>query len=67
MHIQTNAMIVRQKYYVFINVYMLYNAEKNIKEARLMPMDGRANGYLTLDLALGNKRGAVPHPSLLNI
>ena len=33
---------------------MLYNAEINMKEAQLMPMVERANGHLTLDLALGN-------------
>ena len=46
---------------------MLYNAEKNIKEAQLMPMVGRANGHLAPDLTLRNKRGGVPHPSLSNI
>ena len=46
---------------------MLYNAEKNIKEARLMPMVGRATGHPTLDLALGNMRGGAPYPSLSNI
>jgi hypothetical protein len=46
---------------------MLYNAETNLKEAQLMPMVGRANGHLPPDLALMNKRGGVPHPSLSNI
>ena len=46
---------------------MLYNAEKYIKEAQLMLMVGRANGHLTHDLALGNKRDGVPHPLLSNI
>ncbi len=40
---------------------MLYNAKRKIKEAQLMPMVGRANGHVTLDLALGNKRSGVPH------
>ncbi len=46
---------------------MLYYAKRKIKEAQLMPMVGRANGHVTLDLALGNKRGGVPHPLLSNI
>ena len=46
---------------------MLCNAEKNVKEAQLMPMVGKANGHMNLDLALGSRRGGVPHPSLSNI
>ena len=46
---------------------MLFNAKRKIKDAQLMPMAGRANGHVTLDLALGNKRGGVPHPLLSNI
>ncbi len=44
---------------------MLYNAKIYIKEAQLMPMV-RTNGHLTLDLALGNMKGGVPHPSPSN-
>ena len=46
---------------------MLYNAEQNTKEAKLMLTVGRANGHLTHDLALGSRRDGVPHPSLSNI
>ncbi len=46
---------------------MLYNSKKYIKEAQPMPMVRRTNGHMTLDIALGNKRGGVPHPSTSNI
>ncbi len=45
---------------------MLYNAKKYVKEAQLMPMV-RTNGHPTPDLALGNMKGGVPHPSPSNI
>ena len=46
---------------------MIYNAEKCTKEAQIMLIVGRANGHLTPIIALGNRWGGVPHPSLSNI
>ena len=69
MHIETNPIMVyrQEQHIVFINVNMLYNAKKYMKEAQLMPMVRRTNGHLTPDLALGSRRGGVPHPSPSNI